>query len=67
MFTLKAIKSRFKGHMIKRILYSWPFHMKFIKLAKGSFNKFEYEMTTRVRSSIYYIQHILAYQLFSLI
>ena len=28
------------SHMIKRILHSWSFHMKFIKLAKGSFNKF---------------------------
>ena len=40
MSTSKAIKSYFKGHMIKRILHSWSFHMKFIKLAKGSFNKF---------------------------
>ena len=37
---LKAIKSLSKGHMINRILHSWPFHMKFIKLAKGSFHKF---------------------------
>ena len=29
-----------KGHMINRILHSWSFHMKFIKLAKGSFDKF---------------------------
>ena len=26
--------------MIKRILYSWSFHMKFIKLAEGSFHMF---------------------------
>ena len=49
-----AIKSYFKSHMIKRILHSWSFYMKFIKLAKGSFKKISYEMTTRVRSSIYY-------------
>ena len=49
MFTLKAIKSYLRSHMIKRILHSWSFHMKFIKLAEGSFNK-----TTRVRSSIYH-------------
>ena len=40
MSTLRAIKSYFKSHMIKRILHSWSFHMKFIKLAEGSFNKF---------------------------
>ena len=28
MLILKAIKSNFKGHMLKRILYSWSFHMK---------------------------------------
>ena len=33
--TLKAIKSYFKSHMIKRILHSWSFHMNFIKLAKA--------------------------------
>ena len=38
---LKAIKLYLRGHMIKRILHSWSFHMKFIKLAKGSFNKFQ--------------------------
>ena len=38
MFTSKAIKSYFKSHMIKRILRSWSFHMKFIKLIKGLFN-----------------------------
>ena len=26
--------------MINRILHSWSFHMKFMKLAKGSFHKF---------------------------
>ena len=29
-----------KLHMLNRILHSWPFHMKFMKLAKGSFHKF---------------------------
>ena len=38
MFMLKAIKSRCKGHMINRILHSWSFQMKFMKLAEGSFN-----------------------------
>ena len=37
MFVLKAI---LKGHMISRILHSCSFHMKFVKLAKGSFHKF---------------------------
>ena len=27
-------------HVISRTLHSWSFHMKFIKLAKGSFHKF---------------------------
>ena len=40
MSILKAIKSRFKGHLINRILHSWSFHMKFMKLAEGSFHKF---------------------------
>ena len=40
MFILKAIKSHFKGHRINRILHSWSFHMKFMKLAEGSFHKF---------------------------
>ena len=40
MSILKAIKSYLRSHMIKRILHSWSFHMKFIKLAEGSFNKF---------------------------
>ena len=38
--SLKAIKSIFKSHMINRILHSWSFHMKFMKLAEGSFHKF---------------------------
>ena len=40
MFIFKAIKSHFKGHVINRILHSWSFHMKFMKLAEGSFHKF---------------------------
>ena len=39
MSTLKMIKSYLRSHMIKRILHLWSFHMKFIKLAEGSFNK----------------------------
>ena len=35
MFILKVIKV-----MINRILYSWSFHMKYMKLAENSFNKF---------------------------
>ena len=53
MPVLKAIKSLFKTHMIKRIVHSWSFHMKFIKHAEGSFKLISYEMTTSVRSSIY--------------
>ena len=37
---LKAIISSFKGHIINRILHSWSFHMKFMKLAENSFHKF---------------------------
>ena len=37
---LKAIKASFKDHMMNRILHSWLFHMKFTKLADGSFHKF---------------------------
>ena len=37
--------------MINRILHLWSIHMKFMKLATGSFHKFH--MTTCVRSSIY--------------
>ena len=39
MSTLKAIKASLKGHMINRILHSWPI---------------SYEMTTCVISSIYH-------------
>ena len=38
--TLKAIKSDFKGHMINIILHSWSFHVKSMKHAHGSFDKF---------------------------
>ena len=40
MSTSMVIKSYLNGHMINRILHKWSFHMKFIKLTKGSFNKF---------------------------
>ena len=40
MFDLKAINPIFKDHMINRILHSWSFHTKFMKLAEGSFHKF---------------------------
>ena len=43
MFIVKAIKFQFKGHMINRILYSWSFHMKLMKLAEGAFHKFHME------------------------
>ena len=39
-FILKAIKSIFKESYDKKILHSWSFHMKFMKLAEGSFHKF---------------------------
>ena len=39
--------------MIKQILHSWSFYMKFIKFAEGLFDKFHMKMTTHVRSSIY--------------
>ena len=39
-YILKAIKSILKGHMINRILRSWSFHMKIMKLVEGSFHKF---------------------------
>ena len=40
-FNIYKTKNRLKSsHMIKRILHSWSFHMKFMKLAEGSFNKF---------------------------
>ena len=36
----KGDKIAFKKSYIKRILQSWSFHTKFIKLAEGSFNNF---------------------------
>ena len=47
-----------KGHMINRILHSWSFHMKFIKLAEGSCDKFHMKIT-RVISSMYNVVNIL--------
>ena len=44
----KAINPILKGHMIGRILHSWSFHMKFMKLAFCAFHK--YEMSTHVSS-----------------
>ena len=38
MFILKVVKSLYNGFMINRILHSWSFHMKFMKLAEGSFH-----------------------------
>ena len=40
MLILWAIKSQLKGHILNRILHSWSFHIKFMKLAEGSFHKF---------------------------
>ena len=40
IFILKAINPILKGIMINRILHSWSFHMKFMKLSEGSFHKF---------------------------
>ena len=60
MSTLKVIKSFLKGHMINRILHLQSFHMKFVKLAKGSFDEISYELTTCVRSTIYNIFYIQA-------
>ena len=37
--TLKAIKSSFERSLINRILHLLLFHMKFLKLAKGLFDK----------------------------
>ena len=34
MFIFKAIKSILVGHMINRILYSWSYHIKFMKRAR---------------------------------
>ena len=36
---LKAINPTFKDHMINRILHSWSFQIKFMKLAECSFHK----------------------------
>ena len=40
LLTSKAIKFHLKDPMINRILHSWSFHMKFMKLAKNWFHKF---------------------------
>ena len=40
MFILKAIKSRFKGHLIAESYTQWSFHIKFMKLVEGWFHKF---------------------------
>ena len=40
LFILKAKKIHFKGYMINRILHSWSFLMKIMKLAEGSFHKY---------------------------
>ena len=40
MSTLKAKQDPFESHMRDRILHSWSFHIKIIKLAEGSFDKF---------------------------
>ena len=39
----KAINPILKDHMFNRILHPWSFHMKFMKLAEGSFHKFHIE------------------------
>ena len=54
--TLKTINTVLKGHMINRILLSWSFHMKFIKLAEIS-----YEMTNRAIFSINCIDKLTKY------
>ena len=66
MSNLKTINSGLNGHMINRILHEWSFHMKVYEtslriLHEWSFHmKFmkldEYEMTFRVRFSIYIIR-----------
>ena len=39
-FVEMMMKSSFeRSYDLNRILYSWSFHMKFIKLTKGSFDK----------------------------
>ena len=40
MATLKQVKCFLKSHMIKLILLSGSFHMKFINYAEGPSNKF---------------------------
>ena len=37
--TLKATNLHLNDHMTNRFLHSWSFHIKWIKLAKGSLNK----------------------------
>ena len=40
-FLIESNKIPFlKDHMINRILHLWSFHIKFMKLAEGSFHKF---------------------------
>ena len=38
LLLLWAFKSHLKDHMINKILHLWSFHIKFMKLAKGSFS-----------------------------
>ena len=38
--SLKAINPILKGRLINRILHSWSFYMKLMKLAKSLFHKF---------------------------
>ena len=33
--SIKVMKPFMKGHIVNRILHSWSFHMKFMKLAEG--------------------------------
>ena len=49
--------------MIKRILHSWSFHMKFIELGEGSFHKFHIK---RRSSKILYFHgvNIVLYSLY---
>ena len=39
MFSLRVIKHFKAGHMINRILHLLSFHIKFMKLADGSFHR----------------------------
>ena len=39
MSILMGIKALLKGHTIKRTSHFWSFHMTFIKLTEGSFDK----------------------------